>query len=586
MSQPFPESPADSRWGIPSWPTWVTEFRPHQIAAITEVVDHFNNGADIVILNAPTGAGKTIIAEAVRRLLKVTSGTYVANTNSLVDQFMRDFGRYAKQLKGRSHYPTLDAPSRFRQGQEWSGTNLSAADCSMRLEELPACGSCDSGEPTDEEKKPKLHCRYCHPWRLCPYRVAKVAALGVKDTKPTNDDKVKYSQPPASVVVTNTAYFLTEANGPGAMSGREFVVIDECDTLESIVMSQVEVFISKERLAELGIAPPKRKTVEATWLPWLEDECLPKVALEKELAEARVSRPEATDKQRKWANTISNLHASLESLKVQMKVGNVVYDGYDKGDVHFKPVRVGHLTKTKLWKHGEKFLLMSATVINPLEFVDSLGIEASGKTWEVVDVPSTFPVENRPIYVRPEANMTFKGKDTEWPKMAAGIQRILSAHPDDRVLIHTVSYAFSTYLYETLNGDGRTILKYTKASEREEALNRFKSSHAAVLLASSMDRGVDLPHDDCRVVIVTKMPYLSLGDKQVSKRMHSPNGQFWYQVQTIRSLVQMTGRHVRSADDVGVTYILDQQFVTNVHRHGRHLLPTWWAESLDWTGAR
>lgn len=52
-------------------------------------------------------------------------------------------------------------------------------------------------------------------------------------------------------------------------------------------------------------------------------------------------------------------------------------------------------------------------------------------------------------------------------------------------------------------------------------------------------------------------------------------------VQTIRSLVQMTGRAVRSADDWCVTYVLDRQFVSRVWRQNKNLLPVWWRESVN-----
>lgn len=55
----------------------------------------------------------------------------------------------------------------------------------------------------------------------------------------------------------------------------------------------------------------------------------------------------------------------------------------------------------------------------------------------------------------------------------------------------------------------------------------------------------------------------------------------WYAVQAIRTMVQMTGRGVRSADDWAVSYILDSQFMSNIWGKRRQLLPSWWVEALD-----
>jgi hypothetical protein len=38
---------------------------------------------------------------------------------------------------------------------------------------------------------------------------------------------------------------------------------------------------------------------------------------------------------------------------------------------------------------------------------------------------------------------------------------------------------------------------------------------------------------------------------------------------------------VRGVDDWAVTYLLDKQFVRNVYRKNKTLLPLWWREALD-----
>jgi Rad3-related DNA helicase len=99
-----------------------------------------------------------------------------------------------------------------------------------------------------------------------------------------------------------------------------------------------------------------------------------------------------------------------------------------------------------------------------------------------------------------------------------------------------------------------------------------------------LDRGVDLPDEQCRVVIIAKVPYPYLGDRQVNARLHSKGGQVWYNVQTVRSIVQMTGRGVRHEDDWCVSYIIDSQF-NNLWSRGRGLFPLWWKEAMEWKRA-
>jgi Rad3-related DNA helicase len=95
-----------------------------------------------------------------------------------------------------------------------------------------------------------------------------------------------------------------------------------------------------------------------------------------------------------------------------------------------------------------------------------------------------------------------------------------------------------------------------------------------------MDRGIDLPDDECRFIIIVKVPFPDLGDRQVSARFYSGGfGKQWYAWQTACSIVQMTGRAVRHETDFADSYILDRQFERFYGQHNS-LFPQWWKDSL------
>lgn len=194
--------------------------------------------------------------------------------------------------------------------------------------------------------------------------------------------------------------------------------------------------------------------------------------------------------------------------------------------------------------------------------------------------PSVFPAANRPIYPYCLANVTHKNKEEAYPKLATALEAIGRIHPTDRILVHTVSYDVGRYLRTNCPSLRERFVMYESAGDRETAIGEYKRKEAAVLLASSLDRGIDLPGDDCRAIVVCKIPYPNLGDKQVNARIHLYGGQLWYNVQTVRSLVQMTGRGMRSIDDSCSSYILDEQFNTNIWRKSKGLLPEWWREAI------
>jgi Rad3-related DNA helicase len=121
-----------------------------------------------------------------------------------------------------------------------------------------------------------------------------------------------------------------------------------------------------------------------------------------------------------------------------------------------------------------------------------------------------------------------------------------------------------------------------ESGNREMQIEIFKASpRPLVMISPSMDRGVSLDGDLCRVVVIAKVPYASLGDPQIQRRMASANGegQRWYAMKTIATIIQMAGRGVRSDTDWCTTYILDAQFKKLYGAH-REAFPKWFREAI------
>jgi ATP-dependent DNA helicase DinG len=163
------------------------------------------------------------------------------------------------------------------------------------------------------------------------------------------------------------------------------------------------------------------------------------------------------------------------------------------------------------------------------------------------------------------------------------ILRDLADHRNHRVLIHTVSYALTQFLGRMLQESAdRDVLWYSNSLEKDAIIRKYLDSDNAVLIGPSLTRGLDLPGDACRVQMLTKVPYPSVKDRQVNKRLYSKGGRLWYAVQTVRELVQMCGRAVRSESDWAVTYIYDRDFETNLWARNRTLFPSWFREAIVW----
>jgi Rad3-related DNA helicase len=144
-----------------------------------------------------------------------------------------------------------------------------------------------------------------------------------------------------------------------------------------------------------------------------------------------------------------------------------------------------------------------------------------------------------------------------------------------------VSYELAYDIAKFVRKGRRNVFTYDDSRGRELALQQFKAAEESVLVAPSLDRGIDLPGDLCRVVGICKIPYGNLGDRQINGRLHRPGGRAWYNVQAISTIIQMSGRGVRNREDWCTTYILDKQF-KRLYNQNRGLFPAWWKEALSW----
>ncbi|GAH80019.1 unnamed protein product [marine sediment metagenome] len=149
----------------------------------------------------------------------------------------------------------------------------------------------------------------------------------------------------------------------------------------------------------------------------------------------------------------------------------------------------------------------------------------------------------------------------------------------EKILVHCVNYRTAgALLMSAAIAPDYSIYFHETAEERAPSLEKFKEANApAMLVSPSMETGIDLPGDLCHTQFILKVPYLSLGDKQVKERLAIDRD--WYISSTINRLVQASGRIVRSETDYGKTYILDQCFADLV-RYYREFFPSWFIEAI------
>jgi len=506
-----------SDFGLPSR---FTEFRQDQFETAAKITA---TPKYCYMLDAPTGSGKSLIAATVQKLMEKKI-VYLCTTKQLQDQLLHDFP-YARTLKGRSNYPCLNYRNMF--------PRITAEECN------------------NTEINP------CERANMCPYMVAKKEALA------------------APLAVLNTSYFLTEANYVGTFSDQDMIVVDEADTLEDALMSFVDVTVTQKQLDWLKIDPPKFKTKFEAWVEWANEA-------------VNVLRPRLFSLQRElesnWATTDFDLMREEKRLSRLLGKLQFFIKEVDKNWVwfpqaakwSFKPVWIGKYAEHAFWRHTEKVLMMSATILDYMQVSRNIGLDVMKVSYK--SLPSPFPKENRPVYLDFAASVSNKTMKEALPKLVVKIRKILEDHPDDKILIHCVTYKIKDYLMQFLDKN-RTMTHST--FDRVAVLENFKkSTRPKVLLSPSMDRGVDLPGDECRIVIIVKVPFGDLGNPQISKRVHaSRDGNTWYIHKAVSKIIQMSGRAVRSKDDWAETYILDGNF-DRVYKENRRMFPKWFTEAI------
>src|SRR5688572_29011158 len=90
----------------PPLPGWVDVDRLQSQDEVAADLARLLKQHRVVFLQAPTGSGKTLIANLAQRKMQARRMIYTCTTKSLQDQVVRDF-IYGRVLKGRSNYPTL-----------------------------------------------------------------------------------------------------------------------------------------------------------------------------------------------------------------------------------------------------------------------------------------------------------------------------------------------------------------------------------------------------------------------------------------------------------------------------------------------
>jgi ATP-dependent DNA helicase DinG len=384
---------------------------------------------------------------------------------------------------------------------------------------------------------------------------------------------------------------------------RNLMIMDECHNLETQLVNFTTLDVSEymcERMKKIKYKEPANITEAHAWI---KDEYLPCVDEYIMELQEEVRRIEhftehnpnmkltKTDESTLKTNIMFKRHRDKIIDVTEQEVKELVKTYVlipSKGKFSLKELYGKNAFNNIMKPMADKFLFMSSTILNKDGFCADLGINPEETAF--LSLESEFAPENRPVIYSPKAKMNY-GWDTDKRKgdrerMIEGIRNALETHSDVSGIIHTGSFKMSKWIIDELyHHTAHNIIHHNPydgmRGNRDDAIDDYMRSAKAqptLLISPSITEGLDLKDEIGRFAIFAKVPYPSLGDNWIKRRMEISSN--WYQRQTLKEIIQGSGRICRTPNDWGVTYILDASFTYLYNSTKEYTIPQWWKDSF------
>ena len=490
--------------------------RVEQKYILEKIFDNYDK-YEYFVIEAPTGTGKSAICETLLKSFKYSC--ILTSTKYLQDQYVQEFNTFS--IKGKSNYLCNRDPMYSCNEAICSSNSLILNDC--------------------------LDNHYCEFYN----KLNNIKDNYVKSYVTSYSLFFEYN-----IIFTNKLLY----------KKYDLVILDECHLLENNLVSKVGFTLNIEELNE--------KYDIYNYLQF--DELIKVTSLfngdkDKELDVIKILfytlnkiysqyENKSTDELIKNNKLIIKGELSLLILKINSFLNSYNYeddwiiDGCDN-TLSIQPINIKKHFKYYIDNYARKKIFLSATLINLDKYIEDLGIDPS-KVLKI-KIPSTFDPYKSPIIYYPSGKMSYKEINNSLNTICNNIKYILNKHKNEKGIIHTNNYTITKKIIDRVN-DPRLI--YTDKNINNEELLRIhkQSKNNTVIISPSLYNGANLENELSRFQIIVKLPFLSLGDKRVSKKAALDSD--WYTMEMLRILIQMCGRSTRSKEDYSVTYVLDNAF--------------------------
>jgi len=613
--------------------------RSNQERVLREICYAYNSGFKVLVLEAPTGFGKSPVAIAVARTL---GSSYICSaTKELQGQYANDFP-IVRAVKGMSNYSCLIKEDFIRNKtyvcgkcgvlNENTGKKTTNADeCNHKTVEYGPCRSrqtayqhnkrtCTFCQLGQESSNTKFHngCRYrTYPedysleFRNSINEQVELSNLRKQEYESwykgnenesdfwmhtknfANFEEIRsnfvpcpyYDQMNKGLVsshsIFNYANYLAFLRvKPNLLPERNLLVLDEGHSIESQLVEEIGISLSIRLLR--GFLPANTiQDITFSYMDSIEKTWLPFLCDISGKLDIAISGTVSDEIKFEGINYLRRINLAIEEIKLNPEnwiVSRLETENGKVTKVQFKPLDVSKYCK-KLFEKCKKTLIMSATILDVSTFSRNLGLDPEDVAF--IQVGSDFPIQNRPIYPMNTAYLNYATLQRELVQryMSIAVGMIMDEHRKEKGIIHCTSYAQVDFIQKYIDLENRKRLILTDPelpNGREEVLTEhFSSTKPTVLISPSLHTGLDLKDDRSRFQIIVKLPYPNRSDKWIEAKRVKDPS--WYNWQTSIKLVQAYGRSVRSKDDWAKTYVLDSGFEMFVLKNS---FPRWFSQAI------
>lgn len=539
------------------------EFRKGQREIITKICEtYLEDPESTLVIDAPTGAGKSLIAMWSAHILKELGnrGYMVTSDLSLQDQYESDFYNYGLRwpsIKGVDNYEC-----------SVNGLPFSLGDCKLKgmgydqAEKLPCYNSCDYLQ----NRRRAID----QPIALLNYSFWLIQRNYVEAKMLQDDRVVPFEQ-------------------------RDFVFFDEAHRIDDIVQSHfspriepglvermmtLNRFASKQGFQEASYTKNKIQSLVNHMMVGGKNDVFTAMSEFERILHGFGKVRQVANKMAKkrygtagvpkdWQTAfghfdrLKDVHCKVEdylSLIKEVGIDKMVLD-QNEHEAKFMCVEESLMINKYLHEKANFKVFMSATIGDPRAFVKIMGI----KNAKFIRMDNAFNYDKSPVVFVNRHKLSFREREESLPKVVEIMDQIISKHKGQRGIIHCGSYEFMNYIQSKSKHTFR-LMNYENSKQKAEVLELFKKKEDAVLMGPSLLEGLDLKDDTSRFQIFFKVPYPSLGDPLIKAKMQTSNE--WYDWKTGISIMQGVGRSVRSKDDWAVTYVLDACFRSLINKPG------------------